>query len=158
MPGFPPGIEVTAVNWTNVTETSMSKETSVRKSVTVGDKEEASWHPRAMWRANGGWASEEGNESREIKQWIVQGCIRVQWDFFFFLTDNEKPLLVLCRKEKQFISSMLCVVAVYRPHWTAGRPKCQYNVRSGRRSKEQKSRSKRHLLFLKDFLNDFTEV
>lgn len=32
--------------------------------------------------------------------------------FFFFLTDNEKPLLVLCRKEKQFISSMLCVVAV----------------------------------------------
>lgn len=78
MPGFLPGIEVTAVNWTNDTETSMSKETRVRKSVIVGDKEEASWHPGATWRANGGWASEEGNENREIKQLIVQGCISVE--------------------------------------------------------------------------------
>ena len=53
----------------------------VRKSVTVGDKEETSWHPRVMGKVNWSWASEMGNEDREIKQVIVEGSISVEWDF-----------------------------------------------------------------------------
>ena len=53
----------------------------MRKSVTVGDKEETSWHPRVMGKVNWSWASKMGNEDREIKQVIVHGSINVEWDF-----------------------------------------------------------------------------
>ena len=73
--------EAMAVNWTSKLETSMSKGTHVRKSVTVGDKEETCWHPRVMGKVNWSWASKMGNEDREIKQVIVRGSINVEWDF-----------------------------------------------------------------------------
>ena len=62
LPDFLLEAEAMAVNWTSKIETSMSKGVHVRKSVTVGDKEETSWHPRVMGKVNWSWASEMGNE------------------------------------------------------------------------------------------------